>query len=151
MTTANAILQAQGHVILPIISMSVGVALKAVSTYILIGIPSVGVLGAPIGSLICGFAVSAIDLWFVSKDADGELNTWRVFMLPLIAACPSIGAALALFGYAEAHGRGTTVALMLAIAVAVAVYGAVSFLIGNLRLDDLALVVRARKNKKADE
>jgi hypothetical protein len=109
------------------------------------------VLGAPIGSLICGFAVSAIDLWFISKDAYGKFNTWRVFILPLAAACPSVGAALALFRYAEARGHGTTVALMLAIAVAVAVYGAVSFLIGNLRLDDLALVVRARKNKKADE
>jgi O-antigen/teichoic acid export membrane protein len=147
MTTANAILQAQGHVILPIISMSVGVVLKAASTYILIGIPEVGALGAPIGSLVCGFAVTAIDLWFVSRNSEDAISPWRAFILPLIASCPSIGAALAAFNYATMHTSGEALPLLIAIAVAMAVYGAVSFLTGNIKLEDFALLRHVKKEK----
>ena len=151
MTTANAILQAQGRVVAPIISMSVGVVLKAVSTYILIGIPNIGVLGAPIGSLICGFAVCVLDLWFMSREHDGQFSPWRVLILPLFAACPSLGAALAVFRYAQTRADGTALPLMLSIAVAAAVYGGVSLLIGNIKREDLSLLRRAKNKDRTNK
>ena len=61
-TTTNAILQSYRQTVKPIISMAIGSVIKLAAAYILIGIPEVGVYGAPISTLICNIVISAVNL-----------------------------------------------------------------------------------------
>ena len=58
----NAIMQAHGHVNLPVINMFVGGLVKLVAVFILTGNPNIGILGTPIGSLLCYLCITVLNL-----------------------------------------------------------------------------------------
>ena len=58
----NAIMQAHGHVNLPVINMLVGGVLKLVAIAILTGNPHIGILGTPIGTLMCYLCITVLNL-----------------------------------------------------------------------------------------
>ncbi|MBQ7346280.1 MAG: polysaccharide biosynthesis protein [Oscillospiraceae bacterium] len=58
----NAIMQAHGHVVLPVINMFVGGFLKLAAIWILTGNPHIGILGTPIGSLLCYASITILNL-----------------------------------------------------------------------------------------
>ena len=68
-TITNAVLQAYKQVKKPIISMSVGVIVKVVLSFILIGMPQVNVYGAPISTFISSIVIVSINLYFIIKYA----------------------------------------------------------------------------------
>ncbi len=59
---SNAVMQAYGHVVLPVINMFVGGILKLVAVFILTGNPYIGILGTPIGSLLCYLSITVLNL-----------------------------------------------------------------------------------------
>ena len=63
----NAILQAHGHVNLPVVNMFVGGILKLVAIFILTGNPLIGIIGTPIGSIICYVTITALNIITVRK------------------------------------------------------------------------------------
>ena len=139
-TTTNAILQSYKKVILPIISMSVGVIVKLGVSYFLIGDPRFGALGAPIGSLACNLTVTLINLWFMSAYSDCALSIKNVLIKPLAASALAVGGALAVYIWTDAKMSGGHFPLMVAILVAAAVYIAVSFCIGSITAEDVGLL-----------
>ena len=58
----NAIMQAHGHVNLPVINMLIGGVLKLGAIFILTGNPDIGILGTPIGSLMCYICITVLNL-----------------------------------------------------------------------------------------
>ena len=58
----NAIMQAHGHVNLPVINMFIGGIIKLVVVFILTGNPHIGILGTPIGSLLCYCCITVLNL-----------------------------------------------------------------------------------------
>jgi len=58
----NAIMQAHGHVNLPVINMLIGGVLKLVIIFILTGNPNIGILGTPIGTLLCYLCITVLNL-----------------------------------------------------------------------------------------
>ena len=58
----NAIMQAHGHVNLPVVNMLVGGVLKLVAIAILTGNPHIGILGTPIGTLMCYLCITILNL-----------------------------------------------------------------------------------------
>lgn len=139
-TTTNAILQAQRRAGLPIISMLVGVIVKLVTSYLLIGNENIGALGAPIGSLACNLSVTALNLYFMSAHGGCSFDGVKEFFKPLPASILSVGGALAI--YMLLLRRFDTVYLPFAIAVAFAlsVYLILSALTGSITKDDVALL-----------
>ena len=63
----NAIMQAHGHVNLPVINMFVGGVVKLVAVFILTGNPNIGILGTPIGSLLCYVSITVLNLITMAK------------------------------------------------------------------------------------
>ena len=59
---SNALMQAHGHVVLPVINMFVGGVLKLVAVSILTGNPLIGILGTPVGSLLCYLSITVLNL-----------------------------------------------------------------------------------------
>ncbi len=58
----NAIMQAHGHVNLPVVNMLIGGILKLAAVFILTGNPNIGIIGTPIGSLLCYIAITVLNL-----------------------------------------------------------------------------------------
>ena len=63
----NAIMQAHGHVNIPVINMFVGGVIKLIAVFILTGNPAIGILGTPIGSLLCYLAITVLNLFSMRK------------------------------------------------------------------------------------
>ena len=63
----NAIMQAHGHVNLPVINMFIGGAAKLIAVFILTGNPNIGILGTPIGSLLCYLCITVLNLATIKK------------------------------------------------------------------------------------
>ncbi len=57
-----AMMQAQGHVTMPVINMFAGGIVKLVTIAILTANPRIGILGAPIGSLLCYVCIMILNL-----------------------------------------------------------------------------------------
>ncbi len=76
-TVTGGMLQAAGHAHRPIASMLAGVALKTLLSYFLLGDPRVGMMGAPLGSLLCDSVIVACNLVFLARHAPAMLPTPR--------------------------------------------------------------------------
>ncbi len=97
LNVTNAILQAYGHERKPIYSMLAGSAVKLIVSYILIGLPSVNLYGAPAGTFLCHMTVTAVNFFFIAKYTGDLSGVRRIFLKPLIAALGSVGGALGIY------------------------------------------------------
>ena len=145
LAVSNALLQTHKLERKPIISMLIGSAVKLISSYILIGIPSVNIFGAPIGTFLCYFTICAINFYFLARHVGLMPSVMDVFVRPFIASLCCAGAAIGsykLLSLAGIHGRITTV---LAIGVAVAVYAVAVFVFKCINGDDVLLLPKGKK------
>ncbi len=99
-TVTGGMLQAAGRANRPVLSMLVGVAAKTVLSYILLGDPRIGMMGAPLSSLLCDTVIVAGNLWFLSCHAPVMLpsarEALRLFLVPTLLASLSVAAVRAL-------------------------------------------------------
>ena len=58
----NAIMQAHGHVVLPVVNMFIGGGLKLVTIYMLTGNAAINIVGVPIGTVCCYIIITALNL-----------------------------------------------------------------------------------------
>ncbi len=146
-TTTNAILQSYRRVVLPIISMSIGVLVKLVVSYILIGTPSIGTAGAPVGTFFSTCTVTFINLVFMQNAGKARLKTAKAFFLPLISSVVSVG--LAYFAYVYLSGfAGLYLPFACAVLLAVVLYIALMLLVGGIDRDDIEMIPIIGKIKK---
>ena len=82
----NAIMQSHGHVNLPVIHMFIGGALKLVAVYILAGNPEIGILGGPIGSLLCHLTITVLNLITMRRCIRHAPGVLKNLFRPLVAA-----------------------------------------------------------------
>jgi stage V sporulation protein B len=142
-TTTNAILQAYGCVKMPIFSMSAGVAVKAIVSYFLLGTRSVGVYGAPIGSLACNVTVVLLNFALMLRYTNGaeeSLSLSRCFVKPFVSSVFSIGGAYALYQWLSTEFFSDAVAFSIAAAIAILVYFLLVILFGVLGKDDIRAI-----------
>ena len=60
-------MQAHGHVNIPVINMFVGGIVKLVAVFILTGNQKIGILGTPIGSLLCYLCITVLNLFSMRR------------------------------------------------------------------------------------
>ena len=141
-TTTNAILQAYRCVRLPIASMSLGVAVKAISSYFLLGSQEVGVYGAPIGSLACNVTIVLLNFALMFKYAGNTasaISLGKSFVKPFFASIISVGAAYASYIWLSLEALNQTVAFGVAVLVAIICYCLFVFLLGIMDREDLKM------------
>ena len=144
-TTTNAILQAYSQVQKPIISVSIGTLVKAVSAYIFMGIPSVGVLGAPISTLLCDVTVTAINLYYVSKYSRGLDGVKKLYVMPMLASSAMITVSFAVYLSAVYFETADSIALILAVISAIFAYLFFAVAFGAVAKEDLMTLPVGRK------
>ena len=82
----NAIMQAHGHVNLPVVNMFIGGAVKLVAVFLLTGNPQIGILGTPIGSLLCYVCITVLNLITMARVVPNPPAVMRNLLRPLLAA-----------------------------------------------------------------
>ena len=148
MTVTNSILQAYGMERKPIISMFAGAAVKTVFSYILIGIPSINIYGAPISTLLCAVTVTLMNLYYIGR-VTGELDSaTRLFIKPMLASAVSIGAMGVLY-YVLSSIFGRSYLLTVGtIALAVVLYGLCAIKMKAVVSEDINLLPMGEKIEK---
>ena len=63
----TAIMQAHGHEKLPVVNMFVGGFVKLLAVFILTGNPMIGIVGTPIGSLLCYLCITVLNLFSMRR------------------------------------------------------------------------------------
>lgn len=141
-TATNAILQAYRKTVKPIVSMAVGVGIKLITAYILIGNAAVGAYGAPISTLICDVTVTGMNFYFLgrcvpkSRYAEGTVS---LYWKPLGASVLSILLSLAVYLPLRNGLENASVAFFVACATAMVAYGGFLVAFRAITQEDLTL------------
>ncbi len=75
----NAILQAMGKERVSLYSMLVGSVIKLSVNYFLIGMPAVGIAGAPIGTVLCYAVIMVVNLVIIIRSPQVAPRKWGAF------------------------------------------------------------------------
>jgi stage V sporulation protein B len=145
-TATNAVLQSYRRVILPIISLGVGAAVKAISAYILIGNPDIGTLGAPISTLLCNVTVLAINLIFIGRRIAGRAGILSQLPKPFFASVVSMLASYAVYLPISRINGATTLGFLVALSVAAVMYITLCLMLGVVSRDDIKLIKKKKEN-----
>ena len=144
---SNSVLQAYGHVNLPIFTTLIGGGVKIIANYQLVAIPEINIFGAPIGLLLCYAVTLLLNLIFLRRRASGIGGYVTMFGKPLLASAVMGGAAWAVYGLTE-NLLGNTLALGAAIAVAVLVYLILVLTLRVVYREDVMLMPKGEKIAK---
>ncbi|MGI6005052.1 MAG: putative polysaccharide biosynthesis protein [Christensenellales bacterium] len=135
---ATGILQGAGNIMAPVRHLSLGAAVKLVLNFVLLGIPSVGILGAPIATVCCYFVAAVMSVLSVMKRLDVKFDLVRGLFLPLLATL-GMGAAVLLIVRFMGDAAGILLVLA-AVAGGVAVYFLLLILTGAVGTQDMVLL-----------
>ena len=61
----TAIMQAHGHATRPVINMLIGGVLKLAAVFLLTGNPNIGIVGTPVGTLLCYLAIAVLNIYSI--------------------------------------------------------------------------------------
>lgn len=144
LTVTNAVLQAHKKASLPILSMLAGTVVKIVSGYVLVGMPSVAMMGAPVSTLLCNLVAVGMNFYFMARCDAFSGRLFPVLTKPLAASAVAMAAALAI--YLPVANRWTeSGAFLVALPVCGVIYLIVSLRWGTLEKEDVALVLGRKK------
>jgi len=152
----TAILQANGHERVSLITFPIGAAIKIAIVYTLAGNPDFGIIGSPIGTLSCFVAISVLNITFILVRVKERPKFGAVFIKPLF--CSAAMAAVAYCVYNLLYwigsgiigtGRLAVVAyLAVTILVALAVYTVLIIITRTVTVEDMKLVPKGEKLSK---
>ena len=149
----TAILQANGHEKVTMLTFPIGGAIQVALDYSLVGNPSIGIVGSPVGTLACYVTISALNIIFILVKVKDRPKFSGVFIKPLACTAVMGVAAYAVYGLFNrivsgllGEGRMTAVVCIAgAIAVAVVLYGVLVIATRAVTREDMKLVPKGEK------
>ena len=136
-TVGNAMLQAYGHARIPMISMLIGSGLKIVISYFLIGNARIGIMGAPISTLLCDLVINIINSYYISKSVPMGISVGKSLVRPFVAALVSVLISKISYGYfAAKYGTGAILTLSF-IGLAAVLYVPLCLLLGAVSFKEI--------------
>lgn len=149
-TPLCSMLQAVGRMDIPLKLLTIGMGLKIVTNYILVGIPEVNIQGANIGSLVCYVFVTVMALFYLCRKTKIVPNFVSIFIKPLLAAILCAAAAYfseQLFDVFFVQN----IATILAVITAIVVYVIFLFLFKAVSRSDILQMPKGNKIVKVLE
>ena len=146
----NAVLQATGHELLPMISMIVGGVIKVVVNYYLVARPDVNIYGAPIGTLASYLAMAILNFVFMCIVLDKNPKLRHILIRPAICTAVMGAFAWAASGLADRllPGAGRThllLGIFVSIAAAVVIYLFMTVILRTITKEDMKLIPGGEK------
>lgn len=140
----NSILQAHRYERKTILSTTTGIVVKLIMTYLISGIPGIGILGSAIGTALCYLTIMSMNLYFVIRYTGFVPQIRRVFLKPLISGilCGVVawGIAYALSGHLPAK-----LVTLASIACAALVYVVVLLFIKGINRAEVLMLPKGEK------
>lgn len=143
--TLTAILQGVDRVIVPVRNLAIGAAFKIVLTIVLVGIPSINIQGAAIGTLVCYGIAAMLDFIAVLKYARIRFSITEFLIKPVIAAgAMGLGVFLT-YRYSFEAMASNTKSTLLSIIVGMVLYVIMVFATGMVKRQDLEMIPGGEK------
>ena len=143
-TATNSVLHAYREVKKPIYSTLVGLVTKGVTAYILIGISSVGLLGAPISSFLCNAVIVMMNMHFVSKLCD-EIDIKSIFLHPTLLGLLTVGVAYGEYLFLCNRLQENVFTILIPLVTAVLLYLVFGCLFGLISPEDISSLPMGKK------
>jgi stage V sporulation protein B len=145
----NAMMQAHGHVTLPVINMFAGGIVKLVTIAILSANPRIGILGAPIGSLLCYVCITVLNLFTMKRVlTDAPAIGKNILRASLAAVIMGVFAFGALYGLRYLGITSRVILCAAPIALGVLVYVPVALKLRAITRSDCLLLPKGEKIAK---
>ena len=145
----TSIMQAHGHVNRPVVNMLLGGLVKLVAVFILTGNPHIGILGTPIGTLLCYLCICLLNVASIRKLFPHPPAILKNLVRPFVAA-----ASMGIFTYGawlglKTLGFGSRIILCGApIMVGVVVYAVLAIRLKAITREDCLLLPKGEKIAK---
>ena len=137
--TINGALQGYGKLMLPTVSLAIGVLVKFILNLVLIPIPSIGVYGAAIGSVACHMVAFTIAINALRKNIKLNLTFSKFVLKPILATI--IMGICSYFVYSTLRGIIVErLATIIAIIIAVIIYGLAVIALKIFTKDELKMM-----------
>nr|PZN11233.1 MAG: polysaccharide biosynthesis protein [Caldicoprobacter oshimai] len=143
----TGILQGVNRAAVPVKNLAVGALFKVVTTYTLVGIPQINVLGAAVGTVVCYAIASLLDFSAVIRYTQVFIPFTDFVAKPIVAVGIMATAVSVLYKVLE-EAAGLTVATMLSILVGVLMYGLALLFMGTIRENDFRFLPGGDKLEK---
>ena len=147
-TVTTAIMQAHNRPWLPMLNMLIGGIVKVIVNYILVGNPSIGILGAPIGTLACFTVYMVLNVFTMHRVMSEPPKLLRAMWKSGIAAVVMGVAAYGTYFVLPKFIANVTLCCLGAIGVAVVVYALMVILLKVITYDDCMLLPKGEKIAK---
>ena len=152
----TAILQANGHEKVPVLSYAVGGLIQITIDYILVSNPNINILGSPVGTLSCYLSITLVNLIFIMIKVKSKPNFAKIFIKPLLCTAVMGVAARAVYELlhklgSEALGSGRlALALYMTVAIvaAVIVYFILIIATKTITREDMRYIPKGNKLAK---
>ena len=143
--TVTGILQGVGKQMVPVKNLLIGMVVKILLTWILVGMPSINVNGAAIGTVVSYIIAVTLNLRAVKKYTGTKLDAGLTFVKPFIASAlmgAVVFGAYKLFMGITDHN---SIATLLGVGVGVVVYVIMIFVTKAIRKEELAMLPKGDK------
>ncbi len=142
--TMAGILQGLGRPSIAVMTLGAGVLVKIAATYILVGIPSLNIVGAALGSTLAYGTVGALNFAIVKKSTNTHFDLKLSLGKPLIAGIFMTAGVLSVY-YGLAQIVSENLATAVSVTFGAAVYGVALILNKGITKDELTTLPKGPK------
>ena len=147
----NSLMQAHGYAHVPVVNMLLVGVVKLAAVYILVGNPSIGILGAPIGAVLSYAAIAVLNLVAINKMVPQKpallKNLLRPFLPALIMGVVVFGSYRGLVYLLGPEGSRLLLC-GIPVVIGVAVYCVLAVALKSITADDCRLLPKGEKIAK---
>ena len=144
----NAIMQAHGDVVTPVVNMLIGGIIKIIVNYILVGQPNLNIVGAPIGTFICYISITALDLIAMKRHISARPAISKNIIRPGLSSAIMGAATFMVYRVLSNAISSWKLACLLSLAFAVVLYAVLVVFLRCLTYEDCMLLPKGEKIAK---
>ncbi len=144
----NAILQAWGHVWLPVKNMLIGGIVKIVVNLLLVSRPEWNINGAPIGTLLCYFTVMSLNIYDLKRITGMKFEMMSFVVKPVISALATAAGAILCYQVVSDYVSSVLIGVAVSIVSGGLFYFLSLFVVKGLERDDILLLPKGETIEK---
>ena len=145
----NAMMQAHGHAVVPVVNMFIAGIMRLVVVYMLTGNPNIGIVGTPIGAMLCFLCIAVLNVFSMRRVMENPPAIVKNLIKPFAAAAIMGGFVRGSLYLLQTLGITSRLILCgLPVAVGVVVYVMAAVLFKAITREDCLLLPKGAKIAK---
>jgi stage V sporulation protein B len=144
----TAILQSINMQFHPVKNLLVGLVIKIVLSYVLIGKPSINIMGAAISTTVAYLVVAILNWYDINHNSNIKIKFIKISAMPLMSTAIMALVVWLTFDFLSSSPVGRNLSTLLSIACGGVAYMVSLFLTGAITKEDLDLIPKGDKLKR---